>query len=97
MPEQDNRLIRELLIILSNREASLQPGDSVLVQPEIEGERVENAISVPGYNWSQIDSQLRSMCQHGLISSGGARYDAPGIGVFFSCLTASGRRVLATD
>jgi hypothetical protein len=97
MSDQDNRLIRELLIILSNIEASLQPGDSVLVQPEIEGERVENAISVPGYNWSQIDSQLRSMCQRGLISSGSAQYDAPGIGIFFSCLTASGRRVLATD
>lgn len=96
MPEQENRLIQELLIILSYREASLQPGDSVLVQPAIEGEHVENAISVPGYNWSQIDSQLRSMCQRGLISSGNTRYDAPGIGIFFSCLTASGRRVLAT-
>jgi hypothetical protein len=93
-PEQEDSLIRELLVRLKNIESSLQAGDSVLIQPYIEGTRTTNAITVPGYDWSQIDSQLRAMCRGGLISSGTVPYDGAAIGIFFANLTPAGRKLL---
>ena len=93
-PEQENSLIRELLVRLNNIETSLQAGDSVLIQPYIEGMPTTNSITVPGYEWSQIDSQLRAMCRGGLISSGTVPYDGAAMGIFFANLTTAGRRLL---
>ncbi len=93
-PEQEDRLLRELLMRLYNLESSLQPGDSVLVQPHIDGQRTTNPISVPRYDWNQIESQLRAMCRGGLISSGTVPYDAAAIGIYFANLTPAGRKIL---
>jgi hypothetical protein len=94
-PEQEDSLIRELLVILNNIEPSLQAGDSVLIQPYIEETSTTNSITVPGYEWTQIDSQLRAMCRDGLINSGTVPYDGAGIGIYFANLTPAGRKLLA--
>ena len=89
-----NDLRLHLLKILHSLGQNLKPGESVLVQPQIDGTPTTNPISVSGYDWQQIDSMLREMCETGLISSGSATYDAPAIGIFFSSLTPRGRELL---
>jgi hypothetical protein len=92
--EKKSSLTRQLLVKLSNVEALLPVGDVVLVQPHIDEMRTTTAISVPGYDWQQINLHLRWMCQCGLISSGTSSHDAPEIGIHFSHLTPTGRRAL---
>ena len=91
--EQENLLTRELLEILYKIESPLQAGDCVLVQPYIEGMSTTNPISVPGYNWEQINSTLRVLCQRELISTGSVTNGAL-IGIYFSHLTPAGRRII---
>ncbi len=90
--EQDDTLARELLIKLSEIEASLQEGDSRLVQPRIEGLHVENPLAVPGYGHEEIDFHLRLLLRRGLIHT--YVKDGPLIGIYFSGLTDAGRRAL---
>lgn len=92
--EQEKQLTQILLEKLFDIEPLIEVGGSVLVQPHIDGQQTTNQILVPGYNWDQIDSQLRSMCLRGLVSSGTAQYDAAAIGIFFSKLTPAGRKIL---
>ena len=93
-PEQTNKLTQILLEKLFEIEPLIEAGGSVLVQPHIDGQQTTNSISVTGYDWNQIDTQLRLMCQRGLVSSGTARYDGAAIGIFFSNLTPAGRHLL---
>src|SRR6185437_3991388 len=79
--QQDDRLLCELLRRLSQVEASLQEGDSRLIQPQIDGAKVEDPIVVPGYDNDQIDFHLRLLLKRGLIDSGGVR-NGPLIGIF---------------
>jgi hypothetical protein len=93
-PEQSNTLTKALLGRLFEIEPTIEAGGSILVQPHIDGKQTTNSITVPGYDWSQIDSQLRTMCQRGLVSSGTVQYDSAAIGIYFSCLTPAGRKLL---
>jgi hypothetical protein len=93
-PEQSNTLTKALLEKLFEIEAGIEVGASILVQPHIDGQQTANSIAIPGYDWSQIDSQLRAMCQSGLLSSGTYPYDSAGIGIMFNSLTPAGRRLL---
>jgi hypothetical protein len=93
-PEQSNTLTKALLERLFEIEPAIEAGGSILVQPHIDGQQTTNSITVLGYDWSQIDSQLRAMCQRGLVSSGTYPYDSAGIGIMFSSLTPAGRRLL---
>lgn len=93
-PNLENDLCLKLLERLYSLESTLNPGDSVLVQPHIDGQETVNSVSIPGYDWNQIDSTLRKMCRDGLLSSGSAHYDAAAIGIFFSALTPRGRTLL---
>jgi hypothetical protein len=93
-PEQSNTLTKALLERLFEIEPAVEAGGSILIQPYIDGQQTTNSITVPGYDWNQIDSQLRAMCQRGLISSGTVRYDSAAIGIFFCSLTPAGRRLL---
>jgi hypothetical protein len=85
-------LAKKLLKILySAYEPRLGPGDSILVQPEIEGQTVENKISISGYNYDQIDNGLRLLCREGFITTGGPSIDAAAIGVYFGGITHKGK------
>lgn len=91
--EHDDKLISELLRELSERQKSLQPGDSVLVQPHIPGFNVDNPIILAGYDHEQIDYHLklllrrRFVCTH--VIEGEAMY-----GIYFTSLTDAGRRII---
>lgn len=93
-PEHENDLRLKILDILFHLEPSIEVGGSILVQPNIGEKETTNTITIPGYNWEQIDSQLRIMCQNGIISSGSAQYDAPAIGIYFNSLTPLGHKIL---
>jgi hypothetical protein len=79
---RDNTLMRKLLVKLGEKQTTLQEGDSVLIQPHIEGMHVEYPLDVPGYDHDQIDFHLRLLCQLGLVDTGGVR-DGPLIDIFF--------------
>ena len=87
---RDENLMRKLLVKLAEIQTTLQQGDSVLIQPHIEGMHVENAIAVPGYDHEQIDFHLRLLCREGLVDTGGVR-NGPAIGIFFSGVTRAGQ------
>ncbi len=92
---QDHDLTQKLLKILSSEyEPILALGDSILVQPEIEGQAVENGISIPGYDWNQVDNGLRLLCHEGYITTGGPSCDNASIGVYFGRITPKGRALL---
>lgn len=91
IPNPENDLCLKLLERLYSIESTLSPGDSVLVQPHIDGHETTNTINILGYDWNQIDFTLREMCRTGLLSSGSVRYDAAAIGIYFSALTPRGR------
>ncbi|BAJ83291.1 hypothetical protein ACMV_P7_00040 (plasmid) [Acidiphilium multivorum AIU301] len=90
----NNELRLKILEKLYSIESTLNPGDSVLVQPYIDGQETTNPLKIHGYDWNQIDSTLREMCRTGLLSSGSVQYDAPAIGIYFSALTPRGRTLL---
>lgn len=90
--DQDDGLLRALLVKLAEIETSLQEGDSRLVQPHIEGTHVDNPLIVPGYDHDQIDFHLQLLLQRGLIQT--YVKNGPLIGIYFSGLTDAGRRVL---
>lgn len=87
---QDNTLLRQLLVKLAEIQVTLQEGDSVLIQPRIEGMPVEYPLDVPGYDHEQVDFHLRLLCQLGLVDTGPVR-DGPLIGIFFSHVTPAGQ------
>ena len=87
---RDNNLMRKLLARLAEKQAALQQGDSVLVQPHIEGQHVPDPLVVPGYDYEQIDYHLRLLCQLGLVDAGSVRGE-PLIGIFFSRVTPAGQ------
>lgn len=92
---QNHDLAQKLLKILSSEyEPRLTPGDSILVQPEIEGQAVENGISIPGYDWDQVDNGLKLLCREAFITTGGPSCDAAAIGVYFGRITQKGRAIL---
>jgi hypothetical protein len=91
----DHVLMRKLLVKLTEKQATLQEGDRVLVQPRVEGMHVEYPLDVPGYDHDQIDFHLRLLCQLGLVDSGGVR-GGPLIGIFFSRVTPAGQEWLRT-
>jgi len=90
----NQQLIRPLLAELVRREAALQEGDSVLVQPFIEGMKVDNPISIPGFDHDQIDASLRWLARRGYIGTGGVPIDEANIGIYFSGITPAGRRMM---
>ena len=93
---RDNALMRKLLVKLVEKQATLQEGDRVLIQPRIEGMHVEYPLDVPGYDHDQIDFHLRLLCQLGLVDTGGVR-DGLLIGIFFSHVTPAGQAWLRTS
>lgn len=93
---RDNTLMRKLLVKLTEKQATLQEGDSVLIQPRIEGMHAEYPLDVPGYDHEQVDFHLRLLCQLGLVDTGGVR-DGPLIGIFFSQVTPAGQAWLRTS
>jgi hypothetical protein len=84
-----------LLAELAKREADLQEGDSVLVQPSIDGMHVENPITSPGFDHDQIDAALRWLARQGYIDTGSLPIDAVLIGIFFSGISSAGRRMMS--
>jgi hypothetical protein len=94
-PDQVGKLRHHLPAKLFEVEPSIESGASLHVQPTIDGQPTAGfPISVEGYSWKQIDSELRAMCQDGLISSGDAPYDGAAVGIFFANLTPAGREIL---
>jgi len=91
--KMDDKLTRELLKKLAELEKSLQQDDIILIQPAIEGMRIERPLSVPGYDHEQIDSHLRELVARRLVDNGGIQH--PLIGIHFRSLTVAGRRLLA--
>ena len=81
--------MRTLLAKLAEKQATLQEGDSVLIQPRIEGMHVEYPLDVPGYDHDQIDFHLRLLCQLGFVDTGGV--EPPLIGIYFSRVTPAGQ------
>jgi ribosomal protein S7 len=55
----NQKLIQPLLTELMKRATYLTGGDSVLVQPAIDGMHVENPVTIPGFDHDQIDAALR--------------------------------------
>ncbi|MBS0220498.1 MAG: hypothetical protein JSR91_07130 [Proteobacteria bacterium] len=90
--QSDDKLLKALLIKLAERAALLGEGDSCAVQPRIEGQRVDNPIDVPGYDWEQVEYHMKLLRSRGLITSGGVA--DPNIGIWFAGLTESGRQTL---
>ena len=93
--QQDNKLMRALLVELGKREATLQEGDTIVVQPGIDangGMHVEFPLRVQGYDHLQIDAHLRFLVRSGLIESNVR--DFPLIGIYFSRITKAGRRYM---
>jgi hypothetical protein len=82
--------MRKLLVKLAEKQATLQEGGSVLVQPRIEGMHVEHPLDIPGYDHDQIDFHLRLLCQLGLVGTGGVGDEAL-IGIYFSRVTPAGQ------
>jgi hypothetical protein len=91
--DTDSKLVGLLLDILLEREGGLVEGDSVLVQPDIEGQHVPNGVAIKGYDHEQIDRHLRLLNTLGFVTSK-VRYDSPGIGIYFSRLTPRGRELI---
>jgi hypothetical protein len=95
--QQDDKLMRALLVELGKREAALQEGDTIIVQPGIDadgGMHVEFPLRVPGYDHLQIDAHLRLLVRSGLVESNVP--DFPGIGIHFTRITPKGRRYMLT-
>ncbi len=92
---RDENLMRKLLVKLAERQTTLQQGDSVLIQPHIEGMHVEYPLDVSGYDYEQIDYHLRLLCQLGLVDTGGVK-NGPAIGIFFSHVTPAGQAWLTS-
>jgi hypothetical protein len=90
----NQKLIQPLLAELAKKEAYLQGGDSILVQPAIDGMHVENPVAIPGFDHDQINDELRSLARGGYIGTGGYPIDSALIGVFFSGITPAGRRLM---
>lgn len=87
---RDDRLTKLVLAKLTEIQANLADGDSILVQPAYEG--VEYPLPVPGYTPEAVDDELRSLLQRGLIRSNvglGAQ-----IGTYFSGVSDAGQRFL---
>jgi len=91
---QDEYLTYSLLVELSKRETELQEGDSIVVQPFVDGLRVENPVVIRGFGHDQVDARLRLLLREGLIENGGVGGELC-IGIFFSRLTMAGRIWLA--
>jgi hypothetical protein len=91
----NQKLIQPLLAELAKREAHLTGGDSVLVQPAIDGMHVENPLTIPGFDHDQINDELRSLASGGYIGTGGYPIDSALIGIFFSGITPAGRRLMS--
>lgn len=90
--QTDDKLLKALLIKLAERAALLGEDCSCAVQPGIEGQRVDNPIDVPGYDWEQIEQHMKLLRSRGLITSGGV--PDPLVGIWFSGLTDKGRQVV---
>jgi hypothetical protein len=91
----NQKLIQPLLAELAKREAYLTGGDSVLVQPAIDGMHVEDPVTIPGFDHDQIDAALRWLAREGYIATGGYPIDSALIGIFFSGITPAGRRLMS--
>ena len=63
---EDKNLTRALLKRLSEIEASLPQGTSVLIQPPVEGMYVPDPLKIPGYDGKQIEFHLLLLCGRGL-------------------------------
>lgn len=92
MTQTNDRLVKVLLRQLEVYERHLQPGDAILVQPEIDIGAVTNPVRAEGYNWDEVDKCLRRMLAIGLIHSGSVR-SLPGIGIYFGGICEKGRRI----
>ncbi len=86
----DPRLLKAVLVELSQRQQGMTPDDSIVVQPFIEGQNVEWPVRVEGYTWEQIEAALQWLLDGGWVSSGIIR-NQPAIGIFFNSITPRGR------
>jgi len=93
-PDQDKNLVIKILDKLYSIELELEPGASVLVQPELEMHQEAIIIKIPGYDYNQVDRKLREMILKDLVNSGGPAHDSVGIGIYFNSLTPRGRQIL---
>jgi hypothetical protein len=86
-------LIGLLLQELLEQEARVTKGNSVLVQPQFDGQQAENTISFLSYAREEIDCHLQLLNTLRFVTSD-VRHDQPPNGIFFSRLTSHGRKLI---